>query len=114
MGTTSFFIGMSERPEYNAKVKLFSALAPVTVMSNTRSILVRLALVFLRIAELLPYDEILNIESIRWLSAPLCGKDAPTQPLCALVLYLIGGYNEKQLDMVRNLVKGMLRDLNEP
>lgn len=29
MGTTMFFICMAERPEYNSKIKIMSALAPV-------------------------------------------------------------------------------------
>lgn len=33
-GTTSFFVMASERPEYNQKIRLMSALAPVAFMSN--------------------------------------------------------------------------------
>lgn len=37
-GTTAFFVMASERPEYNRKIKLMSALAPVAFMSHVESI----------------------------------------------------------------------------
>lgn len=36
-GTTSFFVMCSERPEYNEKIKLMIALAPVAFMSNVKN-----------------------------------------------------------------------------
>jgi lysosomal acid lipase/cholesteryl ester hydrolase len=109
MGTTTFFIAMAERPEYNKKVKLMSALAPVTLMENTRSLLVRLVLPLLPYftnTSVLPYTEILNIESIAWLTKLLCNADTPTQPLCSAILGFIGGFNPPQLDLI-NLPKFM-------
>lgn len=41
-GTTSFFVMASERPEYNDKIKLMSALAPVAYMSHLQNIFVQL------------------------------------------------------------------------
>lgn len=46
-GTTAYFVMCSERPEYNAKVKMMHALAPVGYMDHAVSPIVR-------IAELLP------------------------------------------------------------
>lgn len=46
-GTTSFFVMCSERPEYNEKIKLMHALAPVGYMNNAVSPV-------LRVAELVP------------------------------------------------------------
>lgn len=37
MGTTMNFIMLSEKPEYNDKIKLFVALAPVAFMSHVKS-----------------------------------------------------------------------------
>lgn len=37
MGTTMNFIMLSEKPEYNEKIKLFVALAPVAFMSHVKS-----------------------------------------------------------------------------
>lgn len=38
-GTTQFFILMSLRPEYNKKIKLMSALAPVAYMGHVGGVL---------------------------------------------------------------------------
>lgn len=45
-GTTAFFILCSERPEYNRKILLMNALAPVAFMSNLRSPIMRAVGVF--------------------------------------------------------------------
>lgn len=34
MGTTGFWVAMSERPEYNSKIKLMSSFAPVAYTQN--------------------------------------------------------------------------------
>lgn len=36
-GTTAFFVMASERPEYNQKIVMMNALAPVAYMTNSRS-----------------------------------------------------------------------------
>lgn len=36
-GTSAFFVMLSERPEYNSKIKMMHALAPVAYMSNVFS-----------------------------------------------------------------------------
>lgn len=41
-GTTAFFVMSSERPEYNSKIQLMHALAPVAFMANVISPPVRL------------------------------------------------------------------------
>lgn len=40
-GTTAFFVMCSERPEYNAKIKMMHALAPVAYMNNAISPIIR-------------------------------------------------------------------------
>lgn len=40
-GTTAFFVMCSERPEYNDKILLMNALAPVAFASNIKSPLIR-------------------------------------------------------------------------
>lgn len=37
MGTTMNFVLLSEKPEYNEKIKLFVALAPVAFMTHIKS-----------------------------------------------------------------------------
>ncbi|XP_021966606.1 lipase 3 [Folsomia candida] len=100
MGCTAFFVAMSERPEYNAKVKLMSALAPATFMPNTKSLVVRLLLGLMPIFDRPPYMLVLPIEWTERLAAALCKTGSPTQPLCAMILFLIGGDNAPQLDLV--------------
>lgn len=102
MGCTAFFVAMSERPEYNAKVKLMSALAPATFMPNTKSLVVRLLLGLMPIFDRPPYMLVLPIEWTERLAAALCKTGSPTQPLCAMILFLIGGDNAPQLDLVGN------------
>ncbi|XP_021967333.1 lipase 3 [Folsomia candida] len=100
MGTTGFFVTMSERPEYNAKVKLMSALAPALFMSHSTSVITRLLVeLFVPIIDQVPYVEAFPIEWTKDLAAELCKRGAPTQPLCSIILYLIGGKNEPQLDL---------------
>lgn len=33
-GTTAFFVMMSEKPEYNEKIRMMAALAPIAYMGN--------------------------------------------------------------------------------
>lgn len=41
-GTTSFFVAMSERPEYNEKILLMVAMAPPVFMANVQNKLLQL------------------------------------------------------------------------
>lgn len=59
-GTTVFFVMTSMKPEYNEKVILMQALAPVAFVSHLRSPLVRLANPFLLIFEVYALIHILN------------------------------------------------------
>lgn len=45
-GTTSFFVMLSERPEYNAKIKLMHALAPVAYMHHAVTPVITVAKLF--------------------------------------------------------------------
>lgn len=40
-GTTIFFVLLSERPEYNAKISMMSAFAPVSYVGNIPNVLFR-------------------------------------------------------------------------
>lgn len=42
-GSTAFFVMCSERPEYNKKIKMMHALAPVAYMDNAISPVLRIA-----------------------------------------------------------------------
>lgn len=42
-GSTAFFVMLSERPEYNAKIKMMHAMAPVAYIDNAISPVLRVA-----------------------------------------------------------------------
>lgn len=50
-GTTSFFVMASERPEYNRKILLMSALAPPVYMSHVSNKVLRLAVKYLKLLQ---------------------------------------------------------------
>lgn len=50
-GTTAFFVMCSERPEYNDKIILMNALAPVAYVSNLKSPIIRVFTPFLNSLE---------------------------------------------------------------
>lgn len=55
-GTTAFFVMCSERPEYNDKIILMNALAPVAYVSNLKSPLIRVFTPFLNSLEVSIFD----------------------------------------------------------
>lgn len=50
-GTTSFFVMASERPEYNRKILLMSALAPPVYMSHVSNKVLRIAVKHLKLLQ---------------------------------------------------------------
>lgn len=104
-GTTVFFAMASSRPEYNAKIKLMTALAPVAEMHNFKNPIIKLAAKFegviefalkaWKMHELLRYGKIFEV-----LGEELCDDGKPTQELCKILLFAIAGYDREQLDGV--------------
>lgn len=100
--TWSFWAMMNYYPHYNAKVRLMLALGPVATMKYWQSI-ARLA-VPLR-DPLRKMSKKLGLhESLRYrplygrLGKVFCSAHSPTVPLCALGLFLLAGWDPKQLD----------------
>lgn len=60
-GTTTFFVMCSERPEYNDKIILMNALAPVAYVSNIKSPVIRVFTPFLN-----------SIEVLTWVATKQC------------------------------------------
>lgn len=95
-GTTAFFVMASELPEYNKKIILASALAPVTFLQNIKSPLHRTfsflyrplkwALEWFKI-----YDIDVNNRLLVQISQAACQKtvQTATSRLCRGILYLI-------------------------
>lgn len=52
-GTTAFYVMGSERPEYNAKVKIMISLAPIAFLSNQRSPLLKFIVHFNSLMEVI-------------------------------------------------------------
>ncbi|KAG8230457.1 hypothetical protein J437_LFUL009946, partial [Ladona fulva] len=102
MGTTMFYVMGSMRPEYNTKIRAQFSLAPVAFMDGVRSPMALLAPFvdsidiitgLLGVNELFPSTALFD-----FLGAALCKDEAITQSLCTNILFLICGYNSKQLN----------------
>ncbi|KMQ93564.1 lipase 3-like protein [Lasius niger] len=104
-GTTSFYVMMSERPEYNAKVKGMISLAPIAFLSNQRSPLFKCLVHFNDILEWISY--FINFHQwfprIRWQARVFSTllRNAPyavTKGFCNCWFHLIAGFGSDQLD----------------
>lgn len=102
MGTTMFFVCMAERPEYNSKIKLMSALAPVAYTQHMISPIALIApfegqiewlLRMLGANEFLPSSEFMD-----FIGRTVCHTNSPIQAVCSNVLFLAMGYNVDQMD----------------
>ncbi|XP_009075186.1 PREDICTED: putative lysosomal acid lipase/cholesteryl ester hydrolase [Acanthisitta chloris] len=92
-GTTTGFIAFSSIPELDRKIKMFFALAPITVNSNMKSPLVRVfdlpeVLVKLILGHSVVFD---NTEVLKKVISSMCTYSI-FRSLCSLVLYLPGGF----------------------
>lgn len=103
MGTTMFFVCMSVRPEYNSKIRLMNALAPVSYTEHMLSPIALIApfanqidwiLSMLGAHEFLPSNDLMD-----FLGKTICHQDSPVQAICSNVLFLVMGYNVEQLNM---------------
>lgn len=105
LGTTSFFVMASTRPEYNDKIQLANLLAPVAVMQNTTSPIGR-TLAKLLVAneralslagqhEFLPGDDFAARIQQRF-----CSQSIATG-VCKHFLFLIAGHNPELFNHVR-------------
>lgn len=104
-GTTAFFVMCSERPEYNAKIKMMHALAPVGYMNHAASPVVRavelVPTAIQRLAEVLGIYEFLpSMDFFKIIGQQLCRDTNPIIAICESVLFLITGFNERNLNAV--------------
>ncbi|XP_063593362.1 lipase lipl-1-like [Penaeus indicus] len=95
MGTTVFWAMMSEKPEYNQKVKAMAAMAPVAFMDHAEGPIMSLApysddidfiATLLGVGEFLPSSELLDhfVETF-------CDVEAATAEVCYNFLFLLAG-----------------------
>lgn len=104
-GTTAFFVMASERPEYNQKILLMQALAPIVFMKNVESPLCRLIAILLEkkqmLVNLIGLYEIFPGDNLVTSAAGLvCRKQAKYAELCENILFLISGYNSELFNKV--------------
>ncbi|XP_075979114.1 lipase 3-like [Anticarsia gemmatalis] len=102
-GSTAFFVMTSLLPAYNDKITSMHALAPVAYMANNRNLLLNVISPFANnietVGSLLGIGEFLpNSVIFTWAGQAICRDEVITQPICGSILFLIGGWNEAQLN----------------
>lgn len=103
-GTTAFWVMTSSKPEYNDKVAAMHALAPVGYLGNIKSPLIKAIATFTNsletISTILGANEIFPNGILNEITGQkLCVEEAITQVLCTNLLFLICGYDVKQLNV---------------
>jgi lysosomal acid lipase/cholesteryl ester hydrolase len=102
-GTAAAFALLSKSPEYNDKMKLFVAMAPVTTVGSIKSAIKYLAPFTSEVEYLfwlLGYNEFLPSDGImKYLSQFVCNTEVKF--LCENVLFLLAGADSKQLNTTR-------------
>ncbi|KAJ9598709.1 hypothetical protein L9F63_010619, partial [Diploptera punctata] len=104
MGTTMLFVMTSMRPEYNDKLRLGIALAPIAYLRKSRHPVLKYVspsssriakmLDSRKVWEVLPYDK-----NLATFFGSLCDKENPAHSLCVKAYNLIFGENTEQLNM---------------
>lgn len=98
-GTTSFFLMTSAKPEYNERVILMTALAPVVYLFNSQHILISFLKQHLKEVQELAekngvYELLSRFSQITSLVGAFCNSNnIGIQFLCAIPAYFIGGYS---------------------
>ncbi|XP_066999666.2 lipase 3 [Anabrus simplex] len=103
MGTTMFYVMTSEKPEYNDKIRAMFSLAPIAFMNHMASpffqifskgeAFMEVILKLLGIREFMPSNDLMDLGG-----KILCQDGAITQAVCSNVLFLIAGYDTKELN----------------
>lgn len=101
MGTTTFFVMASEKPEYNDKVITFLALAPAVYLSHLKGI-VELLLKNFNISERLKNRGLLSINLKRDIFdvfiKNMCYSKKSKDNLCMSFVYMLVGEDDEQYD----------------
>ncbi|PSN43565.1 Lipase 3 [Blattella germanica] len=103
MGTTMMFVMNSCRPEYNDKIRIAFALAPVAYLGNPKhqllkgilpsSKMIAKILDQAKLWEILPYNK-----ALAQILASMCRKGAPTHNFCLHIYNLANGPDLEQLN----------------
>ncbi|XP_023942603.1 lipase 1 [Bicyclus anynana] len=101
MGTTSFFVMASERPEYNNKVISFVALAPAVYLANMKTIAMT-ALKTLELPQRMRSQGMLSLvfrrDLLDLLIRNVCFRSKPEEDICMRFMYMIVGDDHEQFD----------------
>ncbi|XP_019876917.2 lipase 3 [Aethina tumida] len=102
-GTTSYYVMLSEHPEYNNKIKVHVSMAPIAYMNHMTSPLLKLIafwnktlgalMSLIGINEFLPSSDFLALAG-----SALCSDDSLTQVLCTNGLFAICGFNKDEMN----------------
>ncbi|XP_043191779.1 lipase 3-like [Amphibalanus amphitrite] len=100
--TISFWAMMNYYPAYNDKVRFMVALGPVATMKYFRSI-VRIFVPFRKaiqkMSAIFSHNESFRHKPLYGVLGKIfCSKHSPTVPLCALGMFMLAGWDPKQLD----------------
>lgn len=103
-GTTAFFVMGSERPEYNKKIKAQFSLAPVAYMNHMFNPFFKFVAFFDGpvgfLTKLLGMHELLANEGLLGkIASKFCQAPIMADLVCKNMLFLIGGFNEKQMNV---------------
>ncbi|XP_018048425.1 PREDICTED: lipase 3-like [Atta colombica] len=102
MGTTTLFILLSMKPEYNAKIELGICLAPIAIWKERIPLPENIFNKIPKIVEFLYSNEIYEVASLSSTSIKvgrtLCTDKAITQIVCIAIIFLIAGSNPEQFN----------------
>ncbi|KAL7645419.1 UNVERIFIED_CONTAM: hypothetical protein RMT77_003805 [Armadillidium vulgare] len=102
MGTTVFFIMMSERPEYLDKIRASTLMAPVVYMNNIKGLLRPLANISGEVDTLLSELGLYQVTIPQGRSNDLvnkfCSEGNITAPACYSLVYLVCGFDPVELN----------------
>ncbi|NXF98793.1 LICH hydrolase, partial [Sakesphorus luctuosus] len=101
----SAFIAFSALPELAQKIKMFFALAPVVTAKHARSPTIKMSFLMDKNLKMIPLllgrtDASLRMKGLQRFLPHLCTLKLLHKP-CANLLFLMVGYNEKNLNMTR-------------
>ncbi|XP_011066182.1 PREDICTED: lipase 3-like [Acromyrmex echinatior] len=102
MGTTTLFILLSMKPEYNAKIKLGICLGPVAIWKERIPLPENIFNKIPKIMEFLYSNEIYELASLSSTSITvgrtLCTDKAITQIVCVAIIFLLFGFDPEQFN----------------
>ncbi|CAB3236653.1 unnamed protein product [Arctia plantaginis] len=101
-GTSAFFVLASQRPEYNKKVSVFIALAPITYIQSTGPTLttiLNLSPIIIKKLKIFDVEEFAGFNSFaKTLTDALCSQGMIGYELCFNILGSITGFNPENIE----------------